>query len=349
MFGFIRFALACIVLLNHLKSNMPIDLAVSAVVIFYLISGYTMGIKFNKYLVQTSQPTKLFLYDRILRVFPLFILVMITTIFLGDFFKVFDFGQIFLNLSLLPLNFYMFFYEGTTLPITYKVLPIAYSLALEEQFYLIMPFLLSAACKEKLLKKIVVFSSLFISICIILAILTNFSTYFAILFGNTGMAFFTDYLVYRLLPGTIIIFILGICLNYKTNLEVQMTKFIGLFYLLLLLIVSLFSIADRGQIFAVIIGILVGIPLVLLAKELSRTKIDDFFGSLSYPIFLIQDPTKLFIESNFKFEFEWQYNLACVALTLLISLIVAKTIEHWLSIYRANFSKNFILKHPIRN
>ncbi len=318
---------------------MPFSLSVSAVVIFYLISGYTMGIKFKKYLFQTSKPKKLFFLDRFLRVFPLFILVLVVTMFIEDSFNQLNFKQIFMNFTLLPLNLYMIF------PIQ-MVLPITYSLSLEEQFYLIMPFLLSTKNVENTLKKVAVFSLIFIGISILLAILANYSIRVSQIFGDIGMVFLADYLVYRLLPGTIVIFILGICLNFKTKTEINITKAISVFYIIILFIISIFSIAHRGQIFAVCIGVLTGIPIVMLVKNLQRNRIDEFVGSLSYPIFLLQDPVRILIKKNFEFQETWQINLICFSITLVVSLILAKTVEQWLSAYRANFSKKFTKKHP---
>ena len=48
--------------MNHLpKTGFAFELSVSAVILFYLITGHLMALKFGEYVKRTSHPVRLFL------------------------------------------------------------------------------------------------------------------------------------------------------------------------------------------------------------------------------------------------------------------------------------------------
>jgi peptidoglycan/LPS O-acetylase OafA/YrhL len=331
VFGYLRFFLACLVLVNHSPyCLLPFDLAVSAVVIFYMISGYTMGIKFTRYQRTSRQPILTFCVDRLLRVFPLYFYFLTLSVI-----GVYIFGSardielklnmltLIQNYTLVPMNYYMFTGE----PI---LIPNAYSLALEEQFYLLMPFLLTFTW---LVRPTIIFSGL--------VILGSLGMVIANIDYGIGRLF-DDFTIYRLLPGVLIVFLLGISLD-KNNLKFAgLGKKIYLFFCVLFLSCIMGGLMRNGQVMAVTLGVLVGTPLIHYLKELPRHDLDEAFGNLSYGIFLGQsliyflmgramDFFDIHIKSTRKFtlDFQWQevaFNFSAFILTIIIAYISFKLI-----------------------
>ena len=57
MLGILRFILAMLVLLSHIPGlGMPLNPGVSAVILFYFISGYLMGRSYRRFQQHSQQP-----------------------------------------------------------------------------------------------------------------------------------------------------------------------------------------------------------------------------------------------------------------------------------------------------
>lgn len=93
-----------------------------------------------------------------------------------------------------------------------------------------------------------------------------------------------DHWGYRLLPGTFFIFATGSALAWKTS----DAKYIvgGIFMLSLVLVVIAFQQPQKAWNREVWLGIAIGIPVVALLRQKRFSKIDEFFGNLSYGVFL---------------------------------------------------------------
>ncbi len=188
--GTLRFILASLVLLSHLGISITgLNPGVTAVVVFYLLAGHVVAGLWAKW---QRRPQALFNFyrDRSWRIFPQYgaAVIFSTLLWLSGAQSSFISAAPSLtdwlsNAIIIPLNYYM--YSGQD---SFTLIPPAWSLATEIQFYLIAPLLLSQP-----LSKII--ACLFLSLIIFVL--------------AQGQWLNTDYYGYRLLPGILFIFILG--------------------------------------------------------------------------------------------------------------------------------------------
>ena len=132
MFGYLRFILATIVLLSHTGLSPEWgNLGATSVTIFYMLSGFVITNILNKFSLKKERIILTFYIDRVLRIFPLYIISLILySLYLSNLdlnFSIIPFLQ---NLILIPCNY-----------ITNPIIPVSWSLALEFQMFLIMPFI----------------------------------------------------------------------------------------------------------------------------------------------------------------------------------------------------------------
>lgn len=268
--GFYRFILAICVAISHIKINFDFygyNLGVIAVVSFFLISGFVMTSLIEKYYKSPSSILHFYL-DRALRIYPQYIfyfilgtitiyLLKINTFYQNDI----TFNKWLLNIPIFPLNYYMFGIENS------MVIPQAWSLGLEMTFYLAIPLIHRY------------FNLLSITVLLILSLIVFLLAYATLL--NT------DWFGYRFIPGTLFIFIVGALFYQKERsyLIYQIIIFFGSGILLVWAYNNphLYQAHYNKE---VLLGLLIGIPLVKILTKFQYSKIDEFFGSLSYGIFL---------------------------------------------------------------
>ncbi len=141
--------------------------------IFFVISGYLISGMLYKDFELNEFSFFNFYERRIRRIYPALLLVVLSTIFLFYLFKDFSsfnhFAKSLLTLSIFSSNF-LFWREDAYFDIgaTSKPLLHTWSLAIEEQFYLVWPILLLFLYKYKLQRKLVII--LLFSISFVLAI-----------------------------------------------------------------------------------------------------------------------------------------------------------------------------------
>jgi len=270
MFGSLRFVLAALVALSHV--NMRIDglnLGVSAVVVFYLLTGYVMTAQLREKFCGL-QKIQSFYLDRILRIFPAYLffaaLTLLWFLIEGQTTQFLrhtpNFADLFNNIAIIPLNFYMFNQADQ-----FMLLPAAWSLGAELQFYLLIPFLLIIPGLRTF--ALVISLSLF-------------------LFASLGLVN-SEWFGYRLLPGVLVIFLTGGYI-YEYIQQRPHARFA-----LISVLISLLLIALSIQLSAlwhlpysreVFIGLAFGIPVVTLLARLPRRDRDEWLGHLSYGLFL---------------------------------------------------------------
>jgi len=270
MFGSLRYILAALVALSHI--NMRIDglnLGVSSVVVFYLLTGYVMAAQLRGRFGGAGRIPSFYL-DRVLRIFPAylffatltllwFILEQQTTSFLQRSPNIADLLN---NLTIIPLNYYMFNQADQ-----FMLLPAAWSLGAELQFYLLIPILFIIPGLRSF------------------ALVLSLSLF---LFASLGKVN-SEWFGYRLLPGVLVIFLTGGYI-YEYIQQRPHARFALISVLISLLIIAvsiqlsaLWHLPYSREVF---IGLAFGIPVVTLLARLPRRDWDEWLGHLSYGVFL---------------------------------------------------------------
>lgn len=256
------------VVLSHLRITFfGYSPGVIAVISFFILSGYVMSIIIEKYYKQPSA-IPIFYLDRAVRLFPQFWFYMIVASACIYFLK-FDstsinqltFTKWILNFLILPQGYYMFWGEGAI------VIPQSWSLGLEMSFYLVIPWILIYFSKRQ------IYGLAFAS----------FLVFLAAYFGKIH----SDYFGYRLLLGTLFMFLVGWSFSQNDNNAKKFRTIVFLSAGALLLIAFLNKfLYDLPYTKEVLVGLMVGILVVGFIKNFNFSTLDEFFGNLSYGVFL---------------------------------------------------------------
>src|SRR6185312_2997152 len=275
MFGTFRVILAILVLLSHIFVNAQFNYGVSAVIGFLMISGYVMAVMIRQNYGKIGKSTLYFYADRFLRIYPQYFLFIVLTQIadLNWHFNAYFLHttptpwKFFLNALIVPANYYMLLNHSIS---QYLLIPAAWSLGLEEQFYWIFPFLILIPWLGRA------------------TTIVSFTTYLIAAFGILNSELFA----FRFLPGVIFIFLLG-----KNLAEYNLTKkrenlwtMISLYSatVILTLYMWFFSLNHLLEDYnnEVLAGIIIGFPMIVFLSRLQRQKWDEFLGHCSYGIFL---------------------------------------------------------------
>lgn len=270
MLGTLRLLLALLVALSHAGvAVLGYNPGVVAVVCFYLISGYVMtGLLRDHYDELRRLPH--FYLDRVLRLFPQYLAIALLTL---AWFAATDTRTAFLqhapgandlfnNLVVVPLNYFMFNQSDR-----FTLIPPAWSLGAEIQFYLLIPFLLLLRLR-------------------LLAFAVGLAVFAAAAWGRLH----TDTFGYRLLPGVLVFFLLGSALydarkgRGGRGLLLAAAGVLGAIALALVL-------ESAGRLASpynpeTLFGLAIGVPLLWWLGRLPQKAWDNRLGDLSYGVFL---------------------------------------------------------------
>lgn len=274
--GILRFTLAILVLISHTGRTIHgLNPGVMAVVAFYVISGYVMASLIERHYAGQSQ-TGYFYGDRLLRIYPQYALYAIAT---AVWYATIGHSTPFLapapglhdalnNLLIVPLNFFM--YNGAD---RFTLIPPAWSLGAELLFYALAPFMWR-----------------------------HWRWALALGTASLGIQILawhgqlnTDWWGYRLLPGVLWIFLLGMALQrYRQSHPGAQRKAVMALPMLAALITLYLH--QSGHLVKpynreVLLGLALAIPLVHALGQYTPQNprlrhLDTWLGNCSYGIFL---------------------------------------------------------------
>ena len=307
MFGYLRFLLAIIVLFSHTGLSPEWgNLGATSVTIFYMLSGFVLTNLLNKLDKRGDCLIINFYIDRFLRIFPLYI-ISLCFYYLYIIIKNADLTTLSLlqNLTLIPCNY-----------IKNPTIPVAWSLALEFQVFLIMPIIYR--------NKVLFYSLGLISMIIFLA---------------SNLSYLNKYTwAYFKLPGVLFIFLTGsIIAQSKVNIiKSYLAIFIALISLSGFFFVE-FGFIERGGFQSeVLLGIFLGVLLIIQIKDSRRLKFNQELGSMSYSIFLIHF-LFIFIFRDYNLN-SYFFNLCVFSSSLIFSILAYYLMERKLNNWRINLN-----------
>jgi peptidoglycan/LPS O-acetylase OafA/YrhL len=345
--GIIRFLLALGVLVSHSSPIFGLNFigGVEAVESFYIISGFYMSIILNEKYVGKNNSYKLFISNRLLRLYPIYWVVLLLTIIysllvfkLGYpgkilFYSHFWYMQlsgliylIFSNIFILgqDIIFYLgldpsgsFFFTkdfNKTDPALYNFLfvPQAWSISLEIIFYLMAPFIV----RRSLYFLLAIYSASFLV------------KLFLFYQGLTNPPW-----NYQFFPAEVSYFILG-AISYHIYRKVRQKPYS------LLLTQTLFAVAVFCCIFYYILPVspvtlfgyhfFLAMAIPFIFDYTKNNKIDRYIGELSYPMYISHMFILMFVSANVFPKYE-SLGTTTLILTIIFSVLlnefVAKRVE----------------------
>lgn len=280
--GFLRFILASLVMMSHLSIGFHnYNIGVMAVIVFYLLAGQVVVRLWAR---MRTQPNAImgFTRDRLLRILPQYFAgIALSTLVWWWFGPLSNFLPAHpsvwawvANLTVIPLNFFM--YTGLD---SFMLIPPAWSLGAELQFYFLTPLLFSLR-SSRLWS--VFFASFAFFVLAQLSILDS------------------DHFGYRLLPGILFIFLLGSAFVEHSPLyprhTYQRIAMLGAWLLTGVYAFTLLILRDHQPFrVEVAVGLVCGLPLILLLQRNPTQKnwlklLNRRAGEMSFGIFLYHFP-----------------------------------------------------------
>ncbi len=349
--GLLRFLLAISVVIVHSSEAYGFRLVDSAIAVqsFYMISGFYMTLILKEKYIGANDSYKLFISNRFLRLFPIYWTVLILAVsysiiqFLNtkgdggtislyvEYFNTMSWGSffflIFTNVLLFFQDMVMFmglntstghffytsnFQETTPQLWTFLFIPQAWTIGVEITFYMLAPFLLRR--KMKLILGVIALSLLLRAILYF---------YFDLKFTPWTNRFFPTELAFFLL-GTTAYHIYKWVQTQKINnryLFVLWVAMIGAS-----LIYNLLPFAHRGVIYL----LLVFSTMPFVFKLTQKSKIDNYIGNLSYPIY-ISYSLAIPLEAMLNIPTLGTLNIGVITMTIFLAVVlhevVARRIE----------------------
>jgi len=333
MLGYLRFFLATLVLLTHTGIRFhDFNFGIAAVVSFYMLAGLVVCGLLSKMFPEGGPVYFRFYVERLLRIFPtyLFIFTLVCIFLIISQYGRTEFNLVKLinNILIIPINYFMIFDNWILTEPKSLIIPPAWSLGLELQAYVILPFIVY----YKPVKIIVSIVSLLVFIAACLGIVN------------------TNYAGYMLLPGVMFIFVLG-TLIFKTYLnESELDKFDIYFpiitYITLIILLVILGIQNEFLVnYAtdVIFGVLIGYPVIIyMVKSDRKMPLNALFGELSYGIFLSHSAAMWIIDHYALINIhtdQYYYNLLVFMISLLVSFVAVFAVDRNIKKIRFKLTK----------
>ena len=323
MLGSIRFFLAFFVLLSHIPNNgMKLNLGVVSVICFYFISGYLMRKSYARFIVNSNKPALDFYIDRIIKLFPQYVLVVLITFvsiwYFGksDAIKILNqditLSKILVNLTLLPAN-YVFQPFVIDILKPHPIVPPAWSLATEFQFYLLLPLIFTLNKKY-----------------LLLLLMTTLVIQFSSFFFASG-AFNSNSFGYRYIFGVLTVFLFGFSFAEKGDIFYKrISIFIWLVFTVFLFIISpAFNLWKNPYVQEVLFGGFLALPLgyyfITIKMHINYKRLDNFLGDLAYPMFISHFLSFYLVEKLFDIPVEYRvvYYILSISLCFFISFLLS--------------------------
>ena len=267
VFGTLRLLLAVCVALSHAGVALGgHNIGVPAVVVFYAISGYVVRALVSRY---HTRPERIpaFYGERFLRLAPQYLIYLLAGAVIWAAGAQSPFlarepgpWEWLANAIVVPLNWYMF--NGLD---AFTLVPPAWSLGCEIQFYLLAPWVWLAPERVRL------------------ALFTGSLGIYAL--AVVGVLH-TDWLGYRLLPGVLWIFLAGGLLHERVATARGILAVLWLAHAGLLAVLLARPALQSPFNVEVAAGIVVGLPVLALLSRARPRSWDTALGNLSYGLFL---------------------------------------------------------------
>ena len=330
MLGTLRLLFALAVALSHAGMHLRgLNLGVIAVIGFYLISGYVMAGLIRRHYAQ-PQAASAFYLDRAIRLLPQYLFYILLTLAWHLYSRADNYFlsripgpvDLFNNLSVVPLNYYMF--NGSD---RYTLIPPAWSLGAEVQFYLLAPFLL-------------LWPKRLFGIGLI-----GLAVYLAALSGVIN----SDWFGYRLLPGVLLFFVLGAFLQHQHQKHQHgrarsMTIGVAAAVVLGAVLLNFNGILRAPYNFETLLGLILGLALLQTLAKRSSNRWDSLAGDISYGVFLNHFLILWTLYPQGVTSIQWPVFLA---LSIVLSWLSQRLIEQPLIKLRHRFRKPLPLtRHP---
>lgn len=267
MFGTFRMAMAIGVVLSHMGVPiLGIHTGIVGVVCFFMVSGFAMSGLIAASFPRLPQDVPAFYINRIIRLAPqyyFYLAIAAFTVLVLDWREssaqsgVPDLVNIGANLLVIPISLWMFNGSIATLILNMPT----WSLGLELTFYLTLPWLLHSR------------RTLWCAACLAMVVWTL----------STQAIIHPDYYAYRLLPGTLVFFLIGVSLQRKDWwLFVSLVGFFLLSAIWLWLVGKIWTQFNAH----LLVGAALGCIAMPILSRLSRNALDERIGAASYGCFL---------------------------------------------------------------
>ena len=332
MFGYYRFFLATLVVMSHLGVSLQgFNGGVAAVVSFYMLSGFVVCKLLSSVFTSEKSSYFPFLYERALRIFPQYLFIMVLTIIFllmtnyGD--PIFDVISLVNNVLIIPLNYSMVLDNSILQDPKWWLVPPAWSLGVELQAYLILPFIVY-----------------FKPVKIVLGIVS-----FGIFVLASCGVFHPQFFGYKLLPGILFIFIMGASI-YKNNKEQGEEDLFDKYFSLVVyatLVLMIIILGAKGMLLVqfvreTILGVLIGMPIIIyLSNSPVKAPYNHFLGNLSYGLFLSHFLAKWIVTYYSLADRSaslYVYLTTVFVVSLLLSVVGVLAVESNINKYRFKFS-----------